>query len=375
MVLKVNLRNNNTYDLAIIGTVGLPAIYGGFETLTEQLSLDLSSAGYTIQVFCSGKSYPTSKRLKVCNGAHLKYIEWNANGWQSVIYDAVSIFTAARQTKRLLILGVSGCIVLPILKFFYPKIKIVINVDGIEWKRSKWGLLAKFFLKISECIAVKFSDVVIADNYGICEYINLTYKRETSLIAYGGDQAINEHQLCLAEINDYISLIFDTYYLSICRIEPENNIDRILQAFSNIHNENIILVGNWDVSSYSKDLKERFKSRKNIKLLNPIYNQSRLWYLKKNAKGYIHGHSAGGTNPSLVEAMHADLAILSFDVSFNRYTTHNKAIYWRTEQDLHDQIKSLTLNELKKVALDMKKIAIQYYSWNYISSQYKKILF
>lgn len=170
--------------LAIVGTVGIPAKYGGFETLTEYITKDLSEK-YDITVFCSSKSY--EEKIKKYNNCHLKYINLNANGVQSIPYDILSLLKALRFADAILILGVSGCISLPFLKLFFKKTKIVTNIDGLEWKRDKWNKYAKYFLKFSEKLAVKYSDVVVADNKVIQDYILSEYGTKSELIAYGAD--------------------------------------------------------------------------------------------------------------------------------------------------------------------------------------------
>ena len=140
--------------ISIIGTVGIPAKYGGFETLTEYLTKNLHNS-YELTVFCSGKSY--SEKLDRYNGAKLEYINLHANGVQSIPYDIISIFKSLRFADTLLILGVSGCIVLPFVRLFSKK-RIVVNIDGLEYKRDKWGKGAKRFLKFSEKIAAKHAE-------------------------------------------------------------------------------------------------------------------------------------------------------------------------------------------------------------------------
>ena len=169
--------------VAIIGTVGLPAKYGGFETLSEYLTKHLGEK-FEITVYCSSKSY--ENQLEYYNNAKLEYIALNANGVQSIPYDIVSIFKALKYADTLLILGVSGCIILPFVKMFSKK-KIVVNIDGLEWKRAKWNKYAKAFLKFSEKMAVKYADVVVTDNKVIQNYVLSEYGEESELIAYGAD--------------------------------------------------------------------------------------------------------------------------------------------------------------------------------------------
>ena len=355
--------------IAIIGTVGLPAKYGGFETLTEYLTKHLSGK-FDITVYCSSKFY--HKKLKSHNGARLKYIPLNANGVQSIIYDIISIFSAFRFADTLLILGVSGCIVLPVIRIFTKK-NIIVNIDGLEWKRAKWGKAAKWFLKYSEQLAVKHSDIIIADNKVIQDYVLSEYGKKAALIAYGADHTCKE-ALSIAVLNQF-PFLSEKYAFKVCRIEPENNVHLILEAFSEYPLLNIVMVGNWNNSAYGKQLKLQFDFFKNIYLLEPIYNQNILNQLRSNCYLYIHGHSAGGTNPSLVEAMYLELPIIAYDVNYNRETTNNKARYFKNKIDLTNHLKSLNKKEISSIGLEMKNIANDNYTWNLISEKYSKLFF
>jgi hypothetical protein len=171
--------------ISIIGTAGIPANYGGFETLAENLvANNLSPVQYT--VFCSAKMYKT--RLDTYKGAALKYVNLSANGMSSILYDLICMLCSLR-SDVMLILGVSGSIFLPFIRLLYRG-KIITNIDGIEWKRDKWNKLARLILRISEWAAVKFSDAVIGDNQGIIDYVAREYQINAVLIEYGGDHVV-----------------------------------------------------------------------------------------------------------------------------------------------------------------------------------------
>jgi len=344
--------------IAIIGTVGLPAKYGGWETLVDHLTIELRE-DFDFTVYCTETSY--TEKLDRYNGAKLEYLPLRANGIQSIPYDIWSIFKALRNHDTILILGVSGCIILPFLKLFNKK-RIIVNIDGLEWKRDKWNDFAKWFLRYSEKLAVKNADIVVVDNTGIEDYVKDTYQRDCLLLEYGGDCA------------DFKPREKGTHYFSVCRIEPENNIHVILEAFSVLPDSYLKIVGNWNNSDYGKELKLKYKKFANLELIDPIYNRELLDNLRASAKVYIHGHSAGGTNPSLVEAMYLELPIIAFDVNFNKYTTENKAIYFKNADDLVDKINSLEEVTLTKVAHDMKEIADRRYTWKIVAEKYKSIL-
>jgi glycosyltransferase involved in cell wall biosynthesis len=173
--------------VAIIGTVGLPANYGGFETLVENLITHKTNDSISYCVYCSSKNY--AEKLREYKGARLVWLPLKANGIQSIPYDIISIVHAVFSSHRLLILGTSGCIVLPFIRLFSRK-HITVNIDGLEHRRQKWGKAARMFLKFSEGMAVRFANVVIADNKAIQDYVQSEYGKASQLIEYGGDHAI-----------------------------------------------------------------------------------------------------------------------------------------------------------------------------------------
>lgn len=349
--------------VAIIGTQGVPASYGGFETLVENMIGENCPPDVEYTVFCSSKDLPD--RRKTYKGARLKYIPLHANGMQSIPYDILSMIRTIRGYDVVLILGVSGCVFLPVLRLF-SKVQIIVNIDGLEHRRAKWGKFAKWFLKLSESVAVKFANVIIADNKGIQDYVSRTYHKKSEIIAYGGDHVIRNVP------KDTQNTILEKYGLSsghfavcVCRIEPENNCHIILDAFSKT-DKTLVFVGNWDKSEYGRHLKSFYRSSfPSIKILDPNYDLDVLYTLRSHCNVYIHGHSAGGTNPSLVEAMFFGRPIIAFDVVYNRETTKNKAYYFSNTDELLNLLHQNHLN-----GGPMKEIAEREYTWRRISQQY-----
>jgi len=356
--------------LAIIGTVGLPAQYGGFETLADQLVTHLNE-NYEITVYCSSKFYAKEKRLKTFKGAKLVYLPFNANGIQSIPYDICSIIHAIFKADLLLILGVSGCIMLPFFKFFTKK-KFFVNIDGIEWKRDKWSPLIKRFLRYSEIHAVEAAEGIITDNQVIQQYVSSTYDYESYLIEYGGDHA-SPVPITSADIQQYPFLNGD-YLFGVCRIEPENNIHVILEAASSQKKYPLVMIGNWAKSQYGKELKTQYAAVQHIHLIDPIYEPTALNRFRSNCFAYIHGHSAGGTNPSLVEAMNLGLPVIAFDVGYNRTSTEDKALYFKDSTSLKVIINGLSEGWATSIAEQMKEIAERRYTWKVISKKYLKML-
>lgn len=352
--------------VAIVGTQGVPAQYGGFETLVENLIGEFKSHKVEYTVFCSGRDY--KKKMKTHKGARLKYIPFlHANGIQSIPYDILSLIRCINGYDTVLLLGVSGGIFIPIFRLFYTK-KLIVNIDGREHTRAKWGFFARQFLKLNEVLAVKFADVIIADNKGIQDYVTETYHKPSVMIAYGGDHAIRHlsDETQRGILYKY-GLRKRNYALSICRIEPENNCHVTLDAFAKFGLP-LVFIGNWDYSAYGRRLRWRYGLLSNIKMLDPIYDLDVLYTLRKNCNYYIHGHSCGGTNPSLVEAMFFGRPILAYDVVFNRETTCNKAHYYANDLQLIDY---LGMSHLE--GEPMQEVAKKHYMWKEIVRQYEAL--
>jgi glycosyltransferase involved in cell wall biosynthesis len=351
--------------VAIIGTVGVPANYGGFETLVENMIGINASEDVEYLVYCSSKSY--KERLASYKGAHLVYISLKANGFQSTLYDIVSMIKTTNKYDVALVLGVSGCIFLPVFRLWF-KNRLIVNIDGLEHRREKWGKFAKWFLRKSESMAVKYADVIVTDNKGIQDYVTETYHKESVLIAYGGDhvERVVSEEVQEKVLKDY-GLEKNNYATSVCRIEPENNCHIILDAFSKT-DKKLVYIGNWEKSEYGRALMDQYAPFPNIIILGPEYNLDTLYALRSNATMYIHGHSAGGTNPSLVEAMFFGKPILAYDVLYNRATTGDKAYYFKDSESL---ISLLNRNDLDGSA--MLSIAQKQYTWDIIARRYEEL--
>lgn len=220
----------------------------------------------------------------------------------------------------------------------------------------------------AEGVAVKYSHIDISDNEAIQDYTAARYGSLSRIIEYGADHTmkvgITEESLV------QYPFLSSPYAFKVCRIEPENNVHMILEAFTKTQKMPLILVGNWDKSEYGQSLKVQYSNHPNIYILDPIYNQEKLDLLRSNASLYVHGHSAGGTNPSLVEAMYLGLPILSFGVSYNRVTTEHRAIYFQNLNDLIFEINEIYMAKLKAIGHEMGKIAQRRYTWSYIAFKY-----
>ena len=352
--------------ISIIGTVGIPAKYGGFETLAEHLVRHMSEE-FDLTVYCTKKKYPKGQRPKTHLGARLIYLPVDANGVWSIVYDCWSILHALFYADVLLVLGVSGGILLPFVRRFTRK-KIIVSIDGIEWKRDKWIRPAKWYLWWAEKTAVKYSHADISDNESIQDYTAYRYKTLSNIIEYGADHTLKITPSA-ADIDLY-PFLAAPYAFKVCRIEPENNIHIVLEAFSKIEGLPLVMIGNWNNSEYGRSLRRQYENTQGIILMDPVYDQAKLDLIRGNAALYVHGHSAGGTNPSLVEAMYLGLPIAAFHVSYNKTTTENKAWYFSSVQELMQIVTGATITEFREKARQMKEIAHRRYTWSVIAGKY-----
>lgn len=351
--------------LAILGTQGLPARYGGFETLAENLVVHkpFDQTGGEITVYCSASTYAEHKPEYL--GARLKYLPLSANGVSSIPYDILSLILAATQrVDAILLLGVSGAVALPFIRLV-SRARIVTNIDGLEWQRPKWGAVARAFLKLSERCAVRFSHDIIADNPAIAEYIEKRYGRKSTVIPYGGDHALSKPAQPYNK-----AAIPPRYAFALSRIEPENNVHSILSTFAQRPGLPLIYIGNWDANSYARRLKKKYDETPHLHLLAAEYDLSHLRSLREGAEIYIHGHSAGGTNPSLVEMMHFGCPVLAYECAFNRHTTKDQALYFSDEASLKHHLDTLSNDKARQIGDAVRNIAQEDYVWSKVAHQY-----
>lgn len=229
-------------------------------------------------------------------------------------------------------------------------------------------------LRFFELIAVKFSHKLIADNIAIRDYIEKVYKLSDNvvLIEYGGNQS--KKIKFTQEVLEKYPFLKNKYAFSVCRIEPENNIEMILDSFVIYSKLNIVFVGNWEGSKYAKRIFDKYSKYKNIYLVGQIYDLDELNIIRSNAWIYIHGHSVGGTNPSLVEAMYVGLPVICYGSVFNVYTTENKALFFNSTNDLFEIISNIDIYDLNKIGKQLCELAIERYKWCRIANKYQNLM-
>lgn len=357
--------------IGIVGTRGIPAKYGGFETFAEEVSPLLANSALTVTVYCDK---PELNNISSEFGnVRLRYLSTSKTK-HPLIYYFLSIYYGLKENDIIIVAGTGGSFFY-LLNFFFRKI-IITNTDGIESRRAKWSFIKRRLIKLSETIAVKFSNHLIADSKGISQYLQETYpklpKNKISTIEYGAP--INN--ILISEYLKKHHLETNNYFLVVSRLEPENNLHMIVDGYKLSKNSKpLIIVGNHLNNTYVNSLLTR-KSEK-IRFIGGIYNKEELNTLRNGAFAYIHGHSVGGTNPSLLEALGNSNICICHDNIFNREVTDNKQLYFSNASELKNKILELE-NSSSDNTLYLKKEAINriidYYNWENISTKYFNLI-
>ncbi len=368
--------------IAIIGSRGIPAKYGGFETFTEEISKRLVLKGYDVYVSCEGSVTPI---LSEYNGVKLFYFPVKPffRIVYETIYDIYSMYKASKICDFVYVLGYGAGFF-----FFIPKIfgkKLLVNVDGREWKRAKYNIFEKVILFLCEKSAFLFSDIVIADAQAIQKYIS-NNKKAVVFIPYGIDdlKTVTWDSKKLDELNidnnKLKGLIANSYYLVIARLEPENNIHLIIEGFHGSNsNKKLVIVGNFASTHYKNRINsiiDKYNLYDKIIFTKSIYNSDMLNMLRQNCFLYIHGHSAGGTNPSLLEAMVSKAIIFAHDNEFNNEVGGKCLLYFKDSEDLSNKLKLVDNNVSQYIGLKYSAyIRVKNkYAWNIIANEYDRLL-
>ena len=355
--------------IAILGTRGIPNNYGGFEQCAEQLSVQLVEKGYDVTVY-SVNNHPYNKKyfkgVRVIKKWCPEHIIGSAAHF---IYDFICLKDALKKYDVIFEFGYQS-VAISFLLLSIKKSVIVTNMDGLEWKRDKWSPFVKQITKYFEYIAAKKSTALVSDNVGIQKYLNEKYNVVSSMIPYGVDevspkQSIIQHY----KVNPFL------YFLLVARLEPENNIEMILNGYVKSKSDIPFLVVGDNKTKYGLFLKNKYKIS-GAKFLGSIYNKEDLDSLRHFSKCYFHGHSVGGTNPSLLEAMAAKSLIFAHNNVFNRNVLEDNAYYFDSESEIKKMLINIDkLNEKKEEMTNgnIKKIKKKYTHKN-ITKQYINLI-
>lgn len=352
--------------VAFIGAVGVPGNYGGFETFVDSCTPTLAKTFDKVIVTCDRSRYDTHEPQ--WNGVHRIFIPVRANGAWSVIHDFLAFFAVFWRVETIVVLGVSAGIFFPLFRMACAPFskRLIVNVDGIEWRREKFSPLKRAFLFVCDRFAQLFAHTVIIDNEALRPYLIRSVQHRAQLIAYPGD-----HVARVEGGNTADSL--ERRCLTICRIEPENNCHILLEAFVRAKRGKYIFVGNWDASTYGRDLKARYKDSPGLDLRDPTYDKFELALLRESCNLYLHGHSVGGTNPSLVEMLFYDCTILAFDCAFNRHAGGAALQYFSNQDELAAYIATSNDPVRDDLTRDARLAARSLYTIDRISDSYAEL--
>jgi glycosyltransferase involved in cell wall biosynthesis len=354
--------------IAILGTRGIPNHYGGFEQFAEFFSVYLAENDQDVYVYNSHNHPYQEKTYKGVNILHQYDPEFKIGTAGQFLYDFNCILDSRKRNFDIILqLGyTSSSVWYPLL----PKKPLIItNMDGLEWKRTKYAKPVQKALQFAEKLAVKSSDYLISDSVGIQKYILDKYNKSSTYIAYGADQFSNPNASIL--INYEVKN--ENYNLIIARLEPENNIETILDGIVLSHDQMPFLVIGNHQTKFGDYLKEKFKNDPNIWFIGAVYNHEHLDNLRYFANFYFHGHSVGGTNPSLLEAMASKAFIIAHNNDFNKAILGENAYYFSNIEE----VKNLTLkikknDNLHLIQNNFDAIKSEF-NWNKINGKYLQL--
>ena len=368
-------------NIAFISTRGIPNNYGGFEQFAEYISVGLVERGHNVTVY-SPHFHPYKE--KEFRGVKIKHIyspeNWMGSSVGSFFYDFFSLRDALKKEKFDIIYEAGYTSIVPAYIWFnVEKIKSPIfttNMDGLEYKRSKFNKWVQKFLFWEEQATVKHSHYLIADNKGIQDYYKEKYGKESKLLAYGANIYDNYNEAFLKEFD----LQTNNYFLLIARLEPENNIELVIQGYLNSNQKEIrplIIIGKTN-TPHGKQLTKKYGTEKSVRFIGGIYDFDKINSIRYFSTAYFHGHSVGGTNPSLLEAMASNCFIIANDNPFNRAVLHDEALYFSSPKDVSSILNDINTILTNKKDLFTKKNRDEIrtnYSWEKLIDEYEKYFY
>ena len=367
--------------IAFISTRGIPNNYGGFEQFAEYISVGLVERGHEVVVY-SPHFHPYKE--DTYKGVRIKHIyspePWMGSSVGSFFYDFASLKDALKKEKFDIIYEAGYTSIVPAYIWFnVRKIKYPIfttNMDGLEYKRTKFNKWVQKFIFWEEKMTVKHSHYLIADNMGIHDYYKEKYGKESKFLAYGADIHDNYNEEFLKEFE----LEADNYYLLVARLEPENNIIMAIEGYLASKEKGkrpLVIVGKTN-TPHGKELVAKYGNEKSVRFVGGIYDFDKLNSIRRFSYAYFHGHSVGGTNPSLLEAMASDCFILANDNIFNKAVLGENALYYPDHNavtELLNNIESLALKHKKPFIEKNLEIIRKEYSWDKLVDEHEKYFF
>ena len=363
-------KKRPTYmKIAILGTRGIPNYYGGFEQFAEFFSVYLAEKGHDVYCYNSHNHKYQEKTFHGVNLIHKHDPEYKYGTFGQFIYDYNCIMDSRKRDFDIILqLGYTSN---SVWFFLMPKKAInIINMDGLEWKRSKYSKPVQNFLKVAEWLAAKSGDYLVSDSLGIKKFLQEKYKKDSTYIAYGAYPFNSPNEEVLKEYQ----VEKENFNMIMARFEPENNLDMVLEgvALNSEDKTPILVIGNHN-TKYGEYLKNKFKSHENIRFMGGIYNLEHLNNLRYYSKLYFHGHSVGGTNPSLLEAMASQALIAAHNNDFNKGVLKENAFYFSNPTE----VKNLLNNTKKSNNLPFIKnnyeAIVNEFNWTKINGDYLQL--
>ena len=367
--------------IAFVSTRGIPNNYGGFEQFAEYISVGMAQRGHEVVVY-SPKFHPYQE--STYKGVRIKHIyspeTWMGSSVGSFFYDFASLRDALKKEDFDIIYEAGYTSIIPAYIWFNVKKRkrpiFTTNMDGLENKRSKFSPMVRRFLDWEEKMAVKYSHYLIADNMGIHDYYKEKYGKESKFLAYGADI----HDDFKAEYLEEFGLKSEEYYILIARLEPENNIVMAIEGY--LHSKEngrrpLIVVGKTN-TPHGKELVEKYGNERNVEFVGGIYDFKKLDSVRHFSKAYFHGHSVGGTNPSLLEAMAAGFFIFAHDNIFNRAVLKENAFYYPSADKVTEYLNRIdTIAEGSKIQYTARNIEVirNEYSWESLIDKHEKYFY
>ena len=381
-------------NIIVIGARGYKYNYGGWETFVTNLVQNFHNDDYQFYIPHLTHVKEDDKKIQFIDGVEVPSLYVPEQGFVTMFTFTIKAmnyylkYIEENHLKNTVIL-LLGCKVGPLFLFWKHKLKklntkVIINPDGLEWKREKWSWWIKQCFKISEHYSVKLTDYCVCDSKSIENYVIEKYKKfkpRTDFIAYGAEEnIITEETKIVKELFSKYQINEKEYYLIVGRFIPENNYETMIKEFmkTNIQKD-LVIICNLEKNKFYEQLQEKtnFESDKRIKFVGSVYDEASLQYIRKNAYAYLHGHSAGGTNPSLLEALSITNLNILYDVSYNKEVGEKSCFYFSKEADnlknILEKVDKLGEKEQNKYGKEAKKRIHEAYTWDIVVQKYKDV--
>lgn len=354
--------------IAILGTRGVPNYYGGFEQFAEFFSVYLVQQGHEVYVYNSHNHPYQEKTFHGVNILHQNDPEHKLGTFGQFIYDFNCIMDSRKRDFDIILqLGYTSN---SIWFFLLPKKPIIItNMDGLEWKRTKYSKPVQQFLKFAERLAAISSDYLVSDSLGIQQFLLKKYKKDSTYIAYGAHPFSNPDDSILT----LYTVQKERYNMIMARFEPENNLDMVLEGVSlSSETTPILVIGNHN-TKYGDYLKNKFKYFPHIRFIGAVYNAEHLDNLRWFSNFYFHGHSVGGTNPSLLEAMASKALIMAHNNDFNKGVLKENGHYFSNAQEVKNILETIKKNDNLQLIQNNFDAIVNEFNWNKINGEYLQL--